>query len=477
MVDLEQLIRRDLDQLIELPAELEPDWDDIQRRLYRLQPPRVSAAAAGVRILRSVRRRPLLALLILLVAALIPVSALAVAKSDPWWFLRFQPLGLGPAKGTQVVVIKQGSWSGQPWVLTAYRNRQGHLCFQLTGKATNGRPSPQQGAGGCASIPGAGARGPDGRPLTITYLSSGLSATNGHGEVRYLVGPVVNKATEVVVTLANGTSVRTPTFSAPAALGVSSRFYAAQLPTAPTGTGTQLSCRQRVLRSGQVAPQRLVGLDSAGHTVAELDVPARPTSLTAALCQPHRNHFVVPTYLPAADRALTTVARITGPYHATATIAVGRTVPIPTGRILPSGAIKHVLQPSRCWRVTFSNGQSQGTCTPETKRHNPEYWLEVQHAGRDTFVIVQATPRTGPAITRIALQLANGKVLSAKPIDGIVVFAIPRTALSTTKSQRGWLIGYDKNGRQVSYYNATAHVEFDRQAVYYRSCPPGSSCY
>jgi hypothetical protein len=195
------------------------------------------------------------------------------------------------------------------------------------------------------------------------------------------------------------------------------------------------------------------------------------------VCGPHGNHFTVPPNLPATARKLKTVKRVTGPYHATATIAVGPTVSIISYRGLPISAKTRVVQPSRCWRVNFSDGESQGTCTPEAKRHNPEYWLEVQHAGRDTFVIAQAPPRTGPAITRIALKLANGQVLNAKPIDGIVVFAIPRDALSTTHSQRGFLIGYDNNGRQVSYYNSFGHVHFDRQPVYYRSCPPGSSCY
>jgi hypothetical protein len=92
-------------------------------------------------------------------------------------------------------------------------------------------------------------------------------------------------------------------------------------------------------------------------------------------------------------------------------------------------------------------------------------------------VIAQTPPRTGPQISRVDLRLANGQVLTAKPIDGIVVFPIPRNALSTAKSQRGFFTGYDKNGQQVSFYNSFGHVRFDRQPVYYRSCPPGSGCF
>jgi hypothetical protein len=295
--------------------------------------------------------------------------------------------------------------------------------------------------------------------------------------VRYIVGPVVSKATEVVITLADGTVRRTPTFSAPTALG-RMRFYAVSAPTASTSTGSHTSCGQRVASFASTRPAKLIGLDANGHTVAKLTAPGQPPGFAQAFCAPHRNHFVLPPNLPAAGRNLKTVGRVTGPYGARATIAVGNVVPIASGRILPSGRVKHFAQLSRCWKVSFSNGQSQGTCTPQTKRYEQELSPQVQHAGRDTFVIAQTPPRAGPQIVRVVLRLANGQGLTAKPIDGIVVFAIPRTALSTTESQRGYLTGYDNNGRHVSFYNSFGHgARFDRQPVYYRSCPPGSSCY
>jgi hypothetical protein len=466
----------------------EPAWDDVLTRAVLLsgspgdadgrvtQWGGLSWRRRGLRSIWGMRRRPLLVALIVFVCVLVPVSALAVAKDDPWWFLRFQPLGLGPAKGSQVVVIKQGSWNGQSWVLTAYRSRAGHLCYQLTENGPNGRHSGQ-GAGGCGPVPGssvATANGP--RTIRIMYLSGSLVATNGHGPVRYIVGPVVNEVTEVVITLADGTVMRTATFTAPTALGLAARFYAASMP-ASTSTEPHARCAQRVAVFASTRPTKLIGLDANGHTVAELTVPRQPPGLAQALCAPHRNHFVLPPNLPAAGRNLKTVGRVTGPYGARATIAVGNVVPIAAGRILPNGRVKHFSQLSRCWKVSFSNGQSQGSCTPETKRYESELSPQVQHAGRDTFVIGQTPPRTGPEIVRVVLRLANGQIISARPIDGIVVFAIPRDALSTTKSQRGFLTGYDKNGRQVSFYNSFGHVRFDRQPVYYRSCPPGSGCY
>jgi hypothetical protein len=467
----------------------EPAWDDVLARVEVLS---VSLGDTNgeahidggswerrrLRAVQGVRRRPLLTVLILLGVVLIPVSALAVVKSDPWWFLRFQPIGLGPAKGTQVVVLKQGNWNGQSWVLTAYRSRAGHLCIEFTENAPNGRHSGQ-GAGGCGPVPGGSVREVSGpRTITITYMAGSLVATNGHGSVRYVVGPVVNKATEVVITLANGTVMRTATFSGPTALGLTTtRFYAVSVPTKSSSTEPHALCAQRVAAFASTRPAKLVGLDANGRTVAELTVPRQPPGFAQAFCAPPRNHFELPPNLPAVGRKLKTVQRVTGPYGARATIAVGIVVPIAAGRILPNGRLKHFSQPSRCWKVSFSNGQSQGTCTPEMKRYEPELSPQLQYAGRDTFVIAQTPPRTGPAIVRVALLLANGQVLSAKPVDGIVVFAIPRDARSTTKSQRGFLTGYDKSGRQVSFYNGFALVRFARQPVYYRSCPPGSSCY
>jgi len=467
----------------------EPAWNDVLARAALLsgspvdangrvtQSGGLSSRRRGLRSVRGVRRRPLLVALIVVVCVLVPVSALAVAKDDPWWFLRYQPLGLGPAKGSHVVVIKQGSWNGQSWVLTAYRNRAAQLCFELTENAPNGHHSGQ-GAGGCGPVPGSSvATANVRRTVSITYLAGSLGATNGHGPVHYIVGPVVSKATEVVITLANGTVMRTPTFAAPTALGLTTRFYAESVPTTSTSPGSHTSCGQRVAAMASTRPAKLIGLDANGRTVAELRVHGQRPGFAQAFCAPHRNHFALPPNLPAAGRDLKTVGRVTGPYGARATIAVGNVVPIAAARILPNGRLKHFTQLSRCWKVSFSNGQSQGTCTPETKRNEPELSPQVQHAGRDTFVIAQTPPRTGLPIARVVLRLANGELISAKPIDGIVVFAIPQNALSTTKSQRGFLIGYDKNGRQLSFYNSFGHHRFDRQPVYYRSCPPGSSCY
>jgi hypothetical protein len=479
VVDVEAVILEELDRLA--PAEGGGDWDDVHRRVAASPDEQLKDPAGG--LVRRIRQRPLLALLILVIAALVPVGALGVAKSDPWWFLRFdQPRGFGPAKGSEVVVVRQGAWGGHGWVLTAYRSSLDHLCFQLTEKTASGQASGQ-GGGTCGPVPGTfgrRARGSRLRLVTISYLGGSGFSASAAGQIRYLVGPVVSSASEVVITLANGTVVRTPTFGAPAALGLPIRFYATQLPTASSSAGTHPTCRQQALQFVGSRPRKLVGLDSSGRTVAQFEAPQSARMIAGfarARCGPYRNNFVIPPNLPAAGRKLTTVARITGPYRATATIAINGTFPITSYTGFPISPKTRVVQQSRCWRVSFSNGQSQGACTPLAKRYEPELSPQLQYAGRDTFVIVQAPPRTGPAIVRVALLLANGQVLSTKPIDGIVVFAIPRNALSVNKSQRGFLTGYDESGGQVSFYNGFAHVRYVRQPVYYRSCPPASHCY
>jgi hypothetical protein len=170
------------------PRELtdEPVWDDVLARAALLsgscgdangrvtQWGGLNSRRGGRRSVRGMRRRPLLVALIVVVCVLVPVSALAVAKNDPWWFLRFQPLGLGPAKGSHVVVIKQGSWNGHSWVLTAYRSGAGQLCFELTENAPNGRHSGQ-GGGGCAPVPGSSVATPNvRRTLRVTYWPAAL---------------------------------------------------------------------------------------------------------------------------------------------------------------------------------------------------------------------------------------------------------------------------------------------------------------
>ena len=477
MIDVEPLIRRDLDLLVELPEDLQPDWEDVRRRgvnAWALP----TELAPRLSLLQRLRKRPLLVVALVLLIAFVPVSALAVAGKNPWWFLRASTMfGNGPAKGSVVVVLKRGSWDGQGWVLTAYKGTRG-LCYQLTQTSAHGKAT-NLGAGGCGSAPGTFARAGIGHPVKIAVSWMGSTISIGgplKGQIRYIVGPIVPSASEVVITLANGTVIRTPTFTVPSKLGVTTRFFAAQTSIAPSPNHGALSCRASVLGDRQSSPVRVVGLDASGHVVAEDVVPGNPQRRLPGACEPHRNHFILPPKLPALARVLKPVETVTGPYGGKARVSVGSVFAMTTYRNFHATAHNRVIQPARCWRINFSDGESQGTCIPLTKRYEPENYLGIQHVGRDTFVILQAEPRTGPQIARLDLQLANGHVLTATPIDGIVVFAIPANALSTTKSQRGFTTGYTASGKEVAYYNAFGQVQYKRQPVYYRSCPPGGSC-
>jgi hypothetical protein len=480
-----------LDDLSPAVAVEEPAWQDVLDRAERLESESirgngrvgvtaVSAGARGGFSLRR-RRRPLLIAAVMVVAVLISVTALAVAGNSPWWFAHNKvPFAPRPLKGSHAVLITRGTWNGREWALTAFRSDRGTepgLCYGIVVEPTNSQQAPQGGTG-CGPAPGAEITAAQGarHRLTISYQAGGIPTSGSGSEIRYVAGPVVADAVEVAVTLENGTTLHTATVAAPKGLGLAIRFFAVSVPAVNQNAGKVSTCAQRI--AGQVAamrPAKLVAFDATGRTVAELTVPAQPPGLAQSFCRPHRNHFASPPEL--AGKPLTTVGRIVGPYGARATIAISGVVGLHLARLLPTGNFKKFVRPSRCWRVSFSNGQSQGTCVPVAARYEPELSPWVQHAGRDTFVFVDAPPRIGAAIARVDLLLANGQTLSKTPVDGVVVFAIPREALSTTHSERGFLTAYDKAGKLLVQDNSFGHVRFTRQPVYYRSCPPGTSCY
>jgi hypothetical protein len=183
--------------------------------------------------------------LALAAAVLVPLTALG-AKND-WWFFHLS----APQPTDEPMVVKAGEWNGHPWQLVAYTSTTDGLCFAMD---THGAA----GSGGMACTPFAGiprtAETKDSPDVNISYLGGGA---NGQ-QLGYLAGPVIGTATEVEVKLSDGTTVRAPTSSAPAALeGVS--FYAMQLPAAAIDSTTALS-------SGPFA--WIAGLDGNGAVVA-----------------------------------------------------------------------------------------------------------------------------------------------------------------------------------------------------------------
>jgi hypothetical protein len=81
------------------------------------------------------------------------------------------------------------------------------------------------------------------------------------------------------------------------------------------------------------------------------------------------------------------------------------------------------------------------------------YVQSVQPAGHDVFIIGQ----TRAPVTRVTLQFGNGQAISARPVQGIVILAVPRAHLSTNR-QRSVMIGYDAHGHEIQH-----------QAVFFRA--------
>lgn len=203
---------------------------------------------------RLAPRQPLLLVASLIVCALVPVAALAIANG--WWFL--SEGSRAPAPAAAPVVVTGGTWSGQAWQLIAYRTTGGDICFTITPAAsarTTGAGAAMN-CGGFRPSASAGAGGPHG----ITYLSGSSEQLPA-----YIAGPVVDTATTVVVHFADGDVSQIRTVDAPPSLGAI-RFYAAPL---PASAAADAAPRQSSL-------VKLVGLDPDGRIVACLAfTPAR----------------------------------------------------------------------------------------------------------------------------------------------------------------------------------------------------------
>lgn len=224
-------------------------------------------------------RGPLIALAVLAVMVIVPLTALAVGQN--WWFLRF---GSGPKPISPVVVVAKGTWDGVSWTLTAYGSATDGICTAFTPQAsgtTSGRVRAITAGMGCAPISGVPAT-PDTKPsppLAITYLmGEGNASFPG-----FVVGPVIASARTVEIALSNHASIRVPTISAPSALHAHVRFFVARLPA-----GLRWS------HLGSSTPvTSLVGLDAHGRIVARLAIPggANNSALYRMINHGVRVHF------------------------------------------------------------------------------------------------------------------------------------------------------------------------------------------
>jgi hypothetical protein len=217
------------------PLLWEPDWSDVLDR-------------AGERLLHGVRstsvlsKRRLLLALAVLAALLVPLAALSAAKQRWfWWSVH------GPTPVNAPVVVKEGEWSGRPWQLVAFRSTTDGLCLALT---PNNASSNDENGGvlGCGLIAGV-PRTAETKPAAdaeILYMSGAATSQLP----AFIVGPVIDKASEVEIQFGNEQVLRVPTFEGPASLG-RVRFYATEAPASISSP-----------------PLAVAGLDGEGHVVA-----------------------------------------------------------------------------------------------------------------------------------------------------------------------------------------------------------------
>jgi hypothetical protein len=192
------------------------DWSDVLRRAGEREAGRVAPR-------RFLGRRLVIAVVVL-AAVLIPLAALAAAND--WWFLRS---GSAPRPTHGPVVVREGEWSGHAWQMVAYPSVTDGLCISV---APKGSDSSSAGAAmGCAPVAGVPRtsetkKSPD---MTITFLSG-----SGGLLPSYVVGPVIEQASDVEIRFVGGRTLRVPTFAGPPPLN-HIRFYATEIPTYPLG--------------------------------------------------------------------------------------------------------------------------------------------------------------------------------------------------------------------------------------------------
>ena len=228
------------------PTVERPDWERV------LADADVHDGETGRPALRTWQRKrwPLIAVTMLVLLVVAPLTALAVSQG--WWF--FSASGL-PTPISRVTVVATGTWNQVPWTLTAYRSSTDGVCLALTPRA----PSNAHGVGAamsCDQIAGVPSTPQSKRytPHRISYLMAAGNG-NGTGFPGYITGHVVESAHTVEIVLADHTVIKVDTIGAPSALQSKIRFYIAQLP------------------AGHADVRRVVGRDDHNRIVAHLNVP------------------------------------------------------------------------------------------------------------------------------------------------------------------------------------------------------------
>lgn len=251
MTDRDAGISAVLDQLI--PDTQEPrDWQQLLERAG------VEPARRLPRIL-PVSQRLLLAVALLLIAVLVPLTALALGRG--WWFLS----AYGPKPVGTVVSVTTGSWHTTPWSLTAFRTDKGTICYTLTVEPAT--PQPLGSAEAC---------GPISTKAPISFLrnlgTGHVLLTRGHFSLHgphprnvpaYIIGATDDHISTVTIQGLGGSAQRIDTIPAPAGLNAPVRFFVAKRPAAAAIT-------------------KITGQDAGGSSVAAIPVQGPPVSYELA---------------------------------------------------------------------------------------------------------------------------------------------------------------------------------------------------
>jgi hypothetical protein len=281
MTDRDPAISAVLDRLI--PEAHEPrDWQQLLAR--------AGTHTAGRRRTLPLKRRLLFAAVLVVLAVLVPLTALAVGRG--WWFLS----AYGPKPVGNVVVVTSGTWRGTPWNLTAFRTDKGTICYALTVEPAT--PQPLGSAEACgpvtAKTPISFLRSLGTRRLLLTRGRFSLRGRHPHSFPAYIVGVTTDSITTVTITGTRGTQQNVSTIPAPAPLHASVRVFVAE-------------------RQAAADISSITGRDASGSVVARMRVqgppehyrlagPGKPLPLTAAAIHELRLHHRSPHIYLLASR-------------------------------------------------------------------------------------------------------------------------------------------------------------------------------
>ena len=164
------------------------------------------------RVRRPARRRRLAlgAALAFVVLLLAPLAV--VGSSHDWWFFAG---GHGPKPATPVAVLESGSWSGQAWTLTAFRNKRGNICLSVN--------AGQASALGCTTTTG------------HTFLGF-LQVIPQGKSLRWFAAVTKRSVDHVAVTFSNGDVLRTTALTGPPSLRFAGHFFVIRQPDDPAIT-------------------------------------------------------------------------------------------------------------------------------------------------------------------------------------------------------------------------------------------------